>query len=50
MELGVDVGQQDGALARLGEHQGHRDTLVSGMGGASVSPERRDSTSHPRRV
>ena len=29
MELGVDVGQQEGALARLGEHQGHPATLVT---------------------
>ncbi len=30
MEHGVDVGQQDGALARLGEHQGHAATLGGG--------------------
>ncbi|GAA5109322.1 hypothetical protein GCM10023339_09260 [Alloalcanivorax gelatiniphagus] len=33
MYLGVDVGQQEGALARLGKHQGHVATLGGRLDG-----------------
>ena len=46
VELGVDVGQQDGALARLGEHQWHPAHPSDGVHGVSIG----DSTRPGERV